>query len=125
MPLSNGIELSKYAVNHAFCPDIQIANIAGEGVGYIQTDLITAIDVLEHLNDEDLDKTLINMMRHGKRFIFSIPFVGDPNLTNDKTHIQYKTKEQWIKLIESYGIKIKETPKDWLFSNQILVGVKK
>lgn len=42
----------------------------------------------------------------------------------DKTHIIKETKEWWIKKIQSHGIIIKETPKDWLYANQILVGEK-
>lgn len=115
-----GIELSKWAVEHAFCDHILNADITNYlEFGY---DLVTALDVLEHLDNEQLDKALTNISKWGKRFLFSIPFVGDPNLVADKTHKQFRTKEEWSKLIESYGIKIEETPKDWLFNNQMLVG---
>ena len=65
------------------------------------------------------------MSKFGKKFLFSIPFIGDPNLDNDKTHIQKKTKEDWIELIESYGIKLEEVPLHFLFREQILIGRKK
>ena len=92
--------------------------------------MITAIDVLEHLNDEDLDKTLKNMRKYGIRFIFRIAFLGDEthgiptdlNLFNDKTHKQFITKEKWINIIESHGIRIEPTPSTWLFHEQILIG---
>jgi len=115
-----GIELSNFAVNNAYCKNVINGNISDESI-YEKTDLITAIDVLEHLTNDDLDKTLKNMTKYGKQFLFSIPFIGDPNLEADSTHIQKKTKEEWINLIESYGIKIKETPNDWLFQEQILI----
>ena len=46
------------------------------------------------------------MSVYGNKFIFSIPFIGDPNLMNDRTHKQFMTKEQWIQKIESFGIKL-------------------
>jgi hypothetical protein len=87
-------------------------------------ELITMIDILEHLDDKELGDVLGYVSIIGKKFLFSIPFLGDPNLEADKTHKQFKTKDEWIKLIESHGIKIKETPNDWLFRDQILVGEK-
>ena len=100
---ANGIDISQWAAENAFC----------EG-----------IDVLEHLDNDQLNSTLKNMAKYGKKFIFSIPFVGDPNLLNDKTHKQFKTKEEWIKLIEKCSIKIKETPTNWHYHSQILIGEK-
>jgi len=123
---SEGIELSEWAIKNAFVsqPIIRQGDVS-EPIDYCNYDLITAIDVLEHLDNEQLDKTLKNMFNYGKKFLFSIPFEGDPNLLNDNTHKQFKTKEEWIKLIESYGIKIKDAPNDWLFHEQILIGEKK
>jgi len=116
-----GIELSQWAVNHAFCDHIIKGDIStfNEGFGY---DLVTAIDVLEHLDDEQLNKTLDNMAKYGKRFLFSIPFIGDPNLANDNTHKQFRTKEEWKKLILEHGIETEEAPKEWLFNSQLLIG---
>jgi len=121
---SIGIEKSKFAVDHAFCNDIICGDIS-DGKNYKKVDLITAIDVLEHLTDDELKKTLNNMKKFGTNFLFSIPFIDDPNLMADKTHKQFKTKENWIRLIESIGIKIKETPTNMLFSKQLLIGEKK
>lgn len=119
--IAEGIELSQWAVDHAFTSGISQGQCYHIKKKY---DLITAIDLLEHLDDNTLNTTLLNMRLHGNKFIFSIPFVGDPNLLADKTHRQFKTKEEWIKLIEGYGIKIEETPSTWLFKEQILVGRK-
>jgi len=118
-----GIEKSEWAVKNGFVDEIVCGDISDEK-HYSFCDLITAIDVLEHLDDEQLDKTLKNMSKYGKKFLFSIPFKGDPNLLADKTHKQFMTKEEWIKKIESYGIKIKDAPKEWLYSHQLLIGEK-
>lgn len=119
---AHGIEISDWAVKNALCPKVVKGDITD--LYDFKYDLVTAIDVLEHLNDEQLDKALKNISKSGNRFLFSIPFIGDPNLEKDNTHKQFKTKEEWVKLIENYGIKIIETPKDWLFAHQILVGRK-
>lgn len=123
--VTKGIEISEWACKNAFVHFIEQGSIVDEK-GYKNNfgkwDLITAIDVLEHLDDEELDKALINMAKYGKKFIFSIPFENDPNLYNDKTHKQFHSKDWWINKIESYGIKIEETPSNWLFKDQILIG---
>lgn len=125
-----GVEISNYAVENAFVPIFK-GNISTftQNKKY---DVILLIDVLEHLNNKELDKALDNIKKFGTNFIFSIPFdadpelniPADPNLRNDKTHKQFRNKREWIKLIETYGIKIKEAPKDWLYSNQLLIGEK-
>lgn len=120
-----GLELSEWAVKNAFTDNIYVCDISNDFESIASGfDLVTIIDVLEHLDDIQLDKTLKNISKSGKRFIFSIPFEGDPNLTNDKTHKQFHSKQWWIEKIESYGIKIKEAPKYWFFHNQILIGEK-
>jgi cyclopropane fatty-acyl-phospholipid synthase-like methyltransferase len=123
-----GIEISEWAVKNKFCR----ITIINDDISKLEKcefkendwDLITAIDVLEHLDDEQLDKTLNNMAKYGKKFLFSIPFEGDPNLEADNTHKQFHDKQWWFDKIQSYGIIIKETPKHWLFKEQILVGEK-
>ena len=128
-----GIELSTWAFENAFLDkNIYMANgdICDENMyerrdsedNIINWDLITAIDVLEHLDNTQLDKAMKNIVKYGKRFLFSVPVIGDPNLTNDKTHKQFRSREDWIRLWESFGIKIIETPKEWLFGHQLFIG---
>jgi 2-polyprenyl-3-methyl-5-hydroxy-6-metoxy-1,4-benzoquinol methylase len=120
-----GIELSKWAVNNSFVPGkIEQGDIVKADYGG-QWDLITAIDVLEHLDDKELDIVLTKMANSGKRFLFSIPFKGDPNLLLDKTHKQFRSEEEWKNIIESKGIIVEKAPSMWLFSNQLLVGKRK
>jgi len=122
-----GFDISKYAVEH---------NVGGYGnTIYWQEDitkfqehkrhgLVVCYDVLEHIDEKDIDQTLDNVSKYGKNFVFSIPFIGDPNLENDSTHKIKWTRQQWIDKIQQYGIKIVETPNHWLFKEQILVGEK-
>jgi glycosyltransferase involved in cell wall biosynthesis len=120
---AEGIELSNWAVENSLTYGVFQGDICDENE-YYMADLITAIDVLEHLSDEQLDKTLKNMIKHGKRFLFSVPVKGDPNLLNDKTHKQFKTRDEWIKFWESYGLKITMPPENWLFREQLFIGEK-
>lgn len=121
-----GFDISKYAVMNPINANTQmwIDNITNFTITK-QFDLVTAIDILEHLEYEDLDKALENIKNATKKnALFSIPFIGDPNLEADSTHIIREDKEWWINKISKY-FTIKNTPKDWLFSNQLLIGEKK
>lgn len=115
-----GVELSKWAVNNSFLP-IEQGDITSWDDGK-EYDLCLLIDVLEHLDDCQLESALRNVKGKATLTIFSIPFEGDPNLYNDKTHKQFRTKENWIKLLEEKGFKITEAPKEWAFSHQLLIG---
>lgn len=125
-----GIEISKWAVENAFTSNIIQDDITKpDNYDIVEdentdTDLITAIDVLEHLNEEQLNRTLDLMSNYGKRFLFSIPFLGDPNLEADSTHIIKETKEWWVEKLLQY-FNIRDAPKDWLFANQLLIGEKR
>lgn len=127
---ARGIELSKWAVDNSFCENIIQGNILKEESfcgekGIIHNYcLITAIDVLEHLNYNDLDIALQLMSKYGNKFLFSIPFEGDPNLEADPTHIIKEDKEWWINKLSRY-FDIKEAPQNWLFHDQLLIGEKK
>ena len=119
--------MSQWAVSNSFIPGlIKQGDVSDYSIyeKHSHVDLITAIDVLEHLDDNQLDKALNNISKYGKKFLFSIPFEGDPNLLLDNTHKQFHTKDWWINKIESFNIKIKETPSNWAFKEQILVGEK-
>ncbi len=88
-------------------------------------DLVVAYDILEHLEEKDLDTALKNLHGWGnKNFLFSIPFLGDPNLNADPTHKIKKPKAWWIEQIEQHGIKIVSTPPHFWYNHQLLVGRK-
>lgn len=115
-----GLEISHWAVNNAFTKVVGWGDITD--IYTTGHDLVTAIDVLEHLDDEGLSKALDSMSIAGKRFLFSIPYKGNPDLDNDKTHKQFKTKDEWKALIKSHGIETEDAPADWLFAPQLLIG---
>jgi glycosyltransferase involved in cell wall biosynthesis len=117
-----GIELSKFAVDHAFIP-INKGDIIKDKLDGLR-DLCVCFDVLEHLTKEELDKALDNIKDCASDFIFSVPVIGDPNLETDKTHKIKEDKGWWITKLSEY-FTIRETPKDWLYSHQIIIGERK
>jgi len=120
-----GLELSQWAIDNKIC-DSEI--FQGDITKYespYKYDLVTAIDILEHLEYKDLDKALKNIYNLGINvFLFSIPFIGDPNLEADSTHIIKESKEWWVEKLEKAGFKIKETPENFLFKEQIIIAEK-
>ena len=122
-----GIEKSKWVVENTPYKDLEIIQqdiTEGIVLSNSDYDLVLCIDILEHLEKEKLDFVLETISKLGKNFIFSIPFVGDPHLEADKTHLIKESKEWWIKKLSEY-FKVSDAPKEWLFSNQILIGERK
>lgn len=127
-----GFDISEYAIKnspYSIDPRLSIANILDDlGIIYDQRnfDLVLCIDILEHLDNENqVDITLQQISKIcGKYCIFSVPFIGDPNLEKDPTHKIKKTKEWWLYQLSKYFI-ISEAPKDWPYSNQFLTGERK
>jgi glycosyltransferase involved in cell wall biosynthesis len=117
-----GIEISDFAVKQAILP-IELGDIRDYKTNE-NYDLCLCFDILEHLSYDDLDKALENIKEQADNFIFSVPVRGDPNLEADNTHIIKESKEWWIEKLSHY-VNIEETPKHWLFANQIIVGKRK
>lgn len=126
---ARGFDISKYAVENS-----SFAKYLGEKY-YIDDivsdmfkvskfyDVVICYDVLEHLEYNELNRALKNIKTMCKKdVLFSIPFIGDPNLLADYTHKIKENKDWWIKHIEENGIKIKETPEGFPYKDQILVG---
>jgi hypothetical protein len=122
-----GSDLSEYAVNHSFVKD----NVLG--MVYFQQDimdlnvdglydLICVMDLLEHLDKNSIPDVLRRIYKAGnENYLFSIPFLGDPNLNNDVTHKVFESKEWWLEQLTNAGFKIEETPSHFHFREQMVV----
>ncbi len=130
VPLVNyiGVDKSKWAVENTPYKDLDIKQMditKGIALPDSDYDLVLAVDILEHLDYKDLDRTLNLISQRGKHFIFSIPFKNeDENLYKDNTHKIFEEKGWWKEKFSKYFDLI-ETPKNWLYSHQILVGERK
>ena len=121
-----GMDISEYAINNS--PHKEIISLKQGDITTNELpdgfDLTLVIDILEHIQYSDLEDILNKISQTGTNFIFSIPFLGDPNLEADPTHIIKESKEWWIEELSKW-FEIKDAPNNWLFNHQLLVGVKK
>ena len=118
-----GFDISEYATKHKICSSEirQFELGAGVIVGE-KYDLVTAIDVLEHLKYENLAKAISTLCDVSSKYILaSIPFKGTPNCENDPTHIIKESKDWWIKQFEGVGLKVIPTPDEFLFKEQLIL----
>ena len=123
-----GFDISEYAVKHnigTLNEHFYWQEDITQTSSFSPFDLVVAYDVLEHINMENLDKALENIYAYGKKdFLFSVPFLGDPNLEADPTHKIKESKDWWIKKLEEHHFIIKETPSWFQYHNQIIVAEK-
>jgi 2-polyprenyl-3-methyl-5-hydroxy-6-metoxy-1,4-benzoquinol methylase len=108
-----GVDLSSYAIDNCH-PDVKdfVFNIADKPIPKFQgTDLLLAKDVLEHLTETELDKTLLKIRENFGQIFIAVP-LGDGRRYRireyemDVTHVIRQTEEWWIKKINNAGFKI-------------------
>lgn len=121
-----GMERSNWAIENRAHPNLNIdQGDITEKQDYKNYDIVLALDVLEHIEEKDLSKTLKYIKSYGKKFLFSIPYLGDPNLDQDPTHIIKRPKKWWLEQMKKAGLKIEETPEHWVYRNQLLLASNK
>lgn len=86
----------------------------GSGIQFVKEgifDLIMAMDVLEHMEDEEINVMLETFLAH--RLLVRIPCSTDGGETfhlqisrNDPTHINCRTKTQWLEFFEQFGYRM-------------------
>lgn len=120
-----GNELSKYAIDNSYYPSKIRQGDITKGLTKINEERFNvsmAYDVLEHLKYEDLDKGINTMIENSDKIIFvSVPYKGTSNCDADPTHIIKESREWWISKFIEKGLKLIETPKHFLFREQILI----
>lgn len=120
-----GYELSRYAIENKICNapiyrmDLNVKNDFSDTCKY---DLVTAIDVLEHLEYDKVDSAIDTLIDASNKYILtSIPYKGTPNCENDPTHIIKESREYWVDKFTTQGLKEVEVPADWIFKEQLLL----
>lgn len=122
-----GVELSRWAAEHPVwgvkTHDIIVGSITDLheelSLGF---DLVTCIDVLEHLDYDQLGPALTNAVSLCEKYLLaSIPFLGDPNLDADPTHKIKESRTWWDEQFRKHGLIPMPVPEGWLFREQLLL----
>jgi len=119
---AHGIELSQYAVDKS----LELTNITQGDILELpykeEFDLVIAYDLLEHIEYNNLDLAINNLIKATtEHILISVPVLGDPNLNADPTHKIRESKEWWIKQFSNKNLKLIKAPDDFLYSNQIMI----
>jgi len=121
---AKGIELSQWAIDHAVAPNISQGDITDFKSG--GAELVTAIDVLEHIDYDKIQQAIDNVCKATEEnLLISVPVIGDSNLDKDETHKIKEKKEWWIKQFTDRGLIHEPTPKDWMFKEQLFIFKRK
>ncbi len=122
-----GIDISNYAIENTPYKmlSIQQGDITKKINFSKKYDIVLVVDILEHLEYKDLNICLKHISTYGNKYIFSIPYILlniiNTDLHDDETHIIKETKQWWLEKLQKY-FTIKDTPKDWIYSSQLLIG---
>lgn len=110
----HGYDISKWAVNNSVSNDLELTN--DPAVLRKHHTLTTALDVFEHMFDDDLVEVLGQLKT--ETLLVRIPVKVNSDQTNDfhlevsrrdRSHVNCKTKGEWIDFIEEQGYQYAET----------------
>ena len=101
-----GIDISDYAIGkvHESVADYcAVSSAAAENLpeGFPQTfDLVTCVEVIEHLPDPDVLPALKNLTRYADRLLFS----SSPEDYTEATHLNVKSPDAWSARLAGFGM---------------------
>jgi GT2 family glycosyltransferase/Tfp pilus assembly protein PilF len=95
-----GVDVSPYAISQVREDIRPYCRVAGGSEGLSgQFDLITFIEVAEHMLEADAKKTIAEICQHSDHIIFSSPDSG----FEEPTHINIHPADYWIELFQQQG----------------------
>lgn len=97
---ASGIDLSAWAIGQvpsSIRPYCRVGSITDPITGHF--DLITCIEVLEHLPASDADRAIENLCAHTDAILFS----STPEEFDDPTHLHVESTGYWAKIFAQYG----------------------
>lgn len=113
---AEGFEPSKAAVDTALTP---VSSVKPSGV----YDLVVCYDVFEHVPEAEVNDFLKELRGYAKEWLLvSVCAAGDPNFKLDSTHKTFKTMAWWKNEVSKAGFEVVETPKSFLFPEQLIVA---
>lgn len=120
--MCDGIEISKWAVDHSLIKNVITQGDITKETYANKYALVIAYDVLEHIDHEDIEKAVKNVIAASEdKILVSVPFSSDPNAHNDSTHKIIEDKEWWVNAFTQNGCKLIETPDHFIYKDQILI----
>lgn len=120
-----GYDISQHAVEHAYkMAKGHTFNHLPEG----QFDLVTNLDVLEHVPEQQAKEMLLQLYaltKPGGHCLMSICFSSDPNYPLDPTHCLKRTRKWWENQVTKAGFELCPVPGKFRFGNQMIIGRRK
>jgi len=93
---------------------VRLGSVVSTGFPDRSVDLVTCLDVLEHIPCEDTDAALRELVRVSRRWVLlNICYWTDSNARKDRTHINLHSAGWWRKHIEKSGARIIAHPREW------------
>lgn len=115
-----GLEINPHAVVRRKHENVILGDITTDFKE--NNDLVIAYDVLEHLDKDDLDKAIENMIKSTNKYILiSVPVIGNPQLDIDSTHKIRETENWWINKFKEKKLKKIDTPDNFGYKEQIYI----
>lgn len=104
-----GVEVSDWARREAQNRGLTVFKFADDVIIHKrQVDLLVALDVFEHMIDDEIEKSLRRLQPQA--LLVRIPCSTDGGKTfhlqvsrQDPTHVNCKTKDQWIEFLRGFG----------------------
>lgn len=107
-----GFDISDWAVNNPVNASIKLST--DRSLIQKRYNVVTALDVFEHMFDEDLNKVLLELNTEHLVVRIPVKVLNESDFylevsRRDRSHVNCKTKGEWIDYIESYGYQFKST----------------
>jgi SAM-dependent methyltransferase len=87
--------------------------------------LVTAIDVLYHIVDDDallpILRALTSIMEPGAYFLFTDKF---KEVSNCAPHVRFRSLDQWLRVLSEIGLELEDREPVCVVNNRLLRGVK-
>lgn len=106
---TRGVDVSSYAISKAPLlakNHLSLVNLEKDRLPFDDEsfDLITTLDVLEHLASPETIKEIQRVLkRTGYIFVYT-PFPEHPHAWDDPSHISVKTEAEWLQVFRQFGL---------------------
>ena len=115
-----GIDINHSAIDNSICPKkgFLVENIANLEYSENYFDLVVSREVLEHIPQQEIDKSIQELDRVSKGLMIHIIAVTKrgKSATKDPTHVNVQTENWWVSKFQQYGYKVIKKPKKFFLS---------